>query len=214
MSFISFIRHGETEYNAKGIIQGQLHIPLNDQGIKQAEKLAKRLSREKIDLLISSDLLRAKQTAEIIVQNHPTIAYVEYSSLFRERALGEWEGKDFQNYLEVSRADKNFQVRNGESHEEFLERAKKSTQYLEQRILELNKTGIGQPHIAVVTHGGLIRRMIQQYVMPEPTRHPPYLATDNASITRIEIKNQLFKRKNEWHVKILFLNNTCHLVCE
>lgn len=214
MSLISLIRHGETDYNAKGIIQGQLHVPLNKRGMKQAEKLAKRLSKNRIDLLISSDLLRAKQTAEIIMSNHPTIAHVEYSELFRERSLGEWEGKDFQDYLKVSRTNKNFRIENGESHEEFLSRARRAKQYLEKRAEELSKTGVVQPHIAVITHGGLIRRIIQEYIMPEPTRHSPYFATDNASITRIQIDAELYKGEKKRHAKILFLNDTCHLLYE
>ncbi len=214
MSFISLIRHGETDYNARGIIQGQLHIPLNEQGMNQAEKLARRLSRERIDLLISSDLLRAKQTAEIIAKNHPTIAHVEYSELFRERSLGEWEGKDFQKYLKVSRANKNFRVKDGESHEEFLSRAKRAKQYLEKRSKELLETGIDSAHIAVITHGGLIRRIIQEYIHPEPARHFPYFATDNASITKIQIHDKQFEGDRKEHVTIMYLNDTCHLFYE
>ena len=57
------VRHGETKYNEKKIIQGHLDIPLSDEGIRQAKKLAKRLEVINFDCIYTSDLKRAKQTA-------------------------------------------------------------------------------------------------------------------------------------------------------
>lgn len=60
------VRHGQTNYNLNHIILSKTDDPLNETGISQAQTTAKNLEREKIDLIISSPLRRAKQTAEII----------------------------------------------------------------------------------------------------------------------------------------------------
>ena len=85
-------RHGETEENKAGIMQGHLHGTLSELGMEQAEKLAERLRNEKIDLIISSDLARAHDTAKIIAGFHPDVDLVLDERL-RERFLGEFQGK-------------------------------------------------------------------------------------------------------------------------
>ena len=64
------VRHGETEGNVKQIIQGQTHGKLTKKGIKQAKLLARRLKNEKIDVVFSSDLQRAKNTTKQILNHH------------------------------------------------------------------------------------------------------------------------------------------------
>ncbi len=63
---IYLVRHGQTDWNIEKKTQGHTNIPLNENGRNQAEILAKSISDLKIDKIISSDLLRAKETAEII----------------------------------------------------------------------------------------------------------------------------------------------------
>lgn len=60
------VRHGETEWNVKGLVQGHTDIPLTKKGKRQARQLAKKLSRINFNAVFSSDLLRAKQTAQLI----------------------------------------------------------------------------------------------------------------------------------------------------
>lgn len=66
MPTITLVRHGNTDFNIQKRAQGHLNNPLNETGRKQALALAKRLAEENWDILISSDLLRARETAEII----------------------------------------------------------------------------------------------------------------------------------------------------
>jgi probable phosphoglycerate mutase len=66
MATFGFVRHGETDWNQEGRAQGLTDVPLNAEGIRQAEKLASRLAVDEWDLIFSSDLARAKETAEII----------------------------------------------------------------------------------------------------------------------------------------------------
>lgn len=63
---VLLIRHGQTEWNASGRWQGHEDIPLNEEGRAQARALAQRLSSWPIKVIYTSDLLRAKETAEIV----------------------------------------------------------------------------------------------------------------------------------------------------
>jgi probable phosphoglycerate mutase len=76
-------RHGETDYNVQKRYTGSTDIPLNTTGIRQAENLSNKLSDIKFDIIISSPLLRAKQTAEIINKsfNTPIVIMDEFSEI-------------------------------------------------------------------------------------------------------------------------------------
>jgi probable phosphoglycerate mutase len=78
------IRHGETEWNAVGRIQGHRAVDLNKRGHQQAQAVAQRLKTEAFDALYTSDLSRATQTAEAIQTNHP----IQTDSRLREWNLG------------------------------------------------------------------------------------------------------------------------------
>lgn len=88
---ILLTRHGQTDWNVEGKIQGKTDIELNETGIKQAEAIREKLLNEKIDVIISSPLKRARKTAEIIgiQRNIPIII----DSEIEERCFGEFEGK-------------------------------------------------------------------------------------------------------------------------
>ena len=88
---ITTVRHGETDWNVAKRIQGSVDTELNEAGIYQAKLLAERLSAEPCDIIYSSDLLRAKKTAEIINTRHnvPLIT----SPNLREAGFGEFEGQ-------------------------------------------------------------------------------------------------------------------------
>ena len=85
-----FVRHGETDWNKEGRIQGNTDIPLNETGREQARAIAAQLKSLGIDLVIGSDLRRAKETAKIIAKEIE--AEVFFDSNFRERNFGPWEG--------------------------------------------------------------------------------------------------------------------------
>ncbi|MCC6612019.1 MAG: histidine phosphatase family protein [Anaerolineae bacterium] len=87
---IIFIRPGETDWNRQSRQQGWVAAPLDARGVQQAEKLAKVVPSIGVGALYSSDLVRAKQTAEIVANRlglTPT-----FDERLRERAVGEWQG--------------------------------------------------------------------------------------------------------------------------
>lgn len=67
---IILVRHGQTEYNVQERLQGQIDIPLNDNGVNQANALAEYLKDTKIDVAITSPLQRAKVTGSTVANNH------------------------------------------------------------------------------------------------------------------------------------------------
>ena len=87
---ILLIRHGETAWNAERRLQGHLDIPLNPEGERQAALLAAALAPERIDHIVSSDLARARQTAEAIARARG--AQVGTDPALRERCYGGFEG--------------------------------------------------------------------------------------------------------------------------
>lgn len=94
MTRFFLVRHGETVWNRERKYQGQSDIPLTDEGRIQAEKLSERLKNEEIDIIYSSNLKRAVETAEIIAVNHES--EVRPTPLMRELNFGVWEGMTFE----------------------------------------------------------------------------------------------------------------------
>ncbi len=87
---IYFVRHGKTEYNGSGRMTGQTDIPLTEEGIEQAEQAADTMPSE-VTALYSSDLMRCKQTTEIL--NRKLNLPVTYDPRLRERDFGSLAGK-------------------------------------------------------------------------------------------------------------------------
>lgn len=103
---IGLIRHGETEWNAVGRIQGQTDISLNEAGIRQAHALAARLKAEnrEWDAVISSDLKRARETARILA-DALGIPLLPPDPRIRERSFGLAEGTTEEERLKRWGAD-------------------------------------------------------------------------------------------------------------
>lgn len=91
------VRHGETDWNVKKIIQGQSDIPLNTQGEIQAKDIGEKLKHIHFNLAFSLDLLRTKRTAEIILLERKIA--VQTTKVLRERYFGSYEGKSSDQLL-------------------------------------------------------------------------------------------------------------------
>ncbi|MEH2178154.1 histidine phosphatase family protein [Nostoc sp.] len=86
------VRHGETDWNRQTRFQGQIDVPLNDNGRQQSQKASEFLQEVAIDNACSSTMLRPKETAEIILKQHPNVN-LELEDGLREISHGLWEGK-------------------------------------------------------------------------------------------------------------------------
>ena len=92
------VRHGETEWNKSGMVMGQSDSPLTETGLEQAKTTARELKDIHFDAIFSSDLHRAKRTAEIIKLERQLA--IQTSKALRERTYGSWEGKMGEDYRE------------------------------------------------------------------------------------------------------------------
>jgi 2,3-bisphosphoglycerate-dependent phosphoglycerate mutase len=90
MTTFGFIRHGITDWNKEKRAQGQIDIPLNAEGLRQAEMLADRLQNKQWDRIVASNLTRAQQTATVI--SACLVLDVNTDVRLRERNFGEMEG--------------------------------------------------------------------------------------------------------------------------
>lgn len=90
---ILLVRHGATGYNEAELLQGKIDNPLSPSGRNEADLLAKRLKAEKIEIIFSSPLTRAVETAEIVNRFHR--APMRIIDAFVEIDMGEWDGLSF-----------------------------------------------------------------------------------------------------------------------
>ena len=105
MMKVCLVRHGETDHNATGVLQGHNPIPLNARGRRQAALVAERLATLHPSVLYSSDILRARETATIISQQ--LRLPVQFCEGLREWHVGTWAGKpvaDYTTHLEAVNA--------------------------------------------------------------------------------------------------------------
>jgi len=84
------VRHGETDWNAAGRLQGHTDRPLSDYGREQARRLAEELVGEEFDAIYASDLARARETAEIVGAQLDLPVVLDPD--LREKNWGTWEG--------------------------------------------------------------------------------------------------------------------------
>ncbi len=144
---ILLTRHGQTEWNVLGKVQGRADIELNEKGIKQAEETRKVLENINMDLIICSPLKRAAQTAKIINKNR-NIPIIHDDDII-ERDFGEFEGInkkdfDFEGYWSYNQNNK---YERAENIRKFFERVYK--------FLDKIKVEYKNKKILVVAHGGI-----------------------------------------------------------
>ena len=153
------VRHGETDWNAKGLLQGHLGEDLNKNGQNQAKKVATELKNVHFDAIFSSDLIRAKHTAKIIALERKLA--VEATELLRERTFGPFEGKP---YSALSEFDKTLeQLTNEEKRVYKAHPDMENDEEVIGRIFTfLREVAIrfGGKNILIVTHGGVMRTLL------------------------------------------------------
>ena len=96
---ILLIRHGETEFNRNHRFQGRIDVPLNPEGVDQAQALARALKNECLAAIYSSPLRRAVETARLVKSFHPSTPFFEEPGLI-EMDLGEFDGIEGQRWAE------------------------------------------------------------------------------------------------------------------
>lgn len=168
---ILLVRHGETNWNRDKKFQGQIDVPLNDNGRKQAEQCAEFLKTIHIDRAISSPMLRPKETAEIILKHHFTVT-LELDENLVEISHGLWEGK-FESEIEAAFpgelqrwkvTPEAVQMPEGENLNQVWERAQTAWKaMLDSAIAPLDGEDLGHPQtILVVAHDAVNKALLAQ----------------------------------------------------
>lgn len=98
MPTIFLVRHGETDWNRSGQIMGERPVPLNEQGVAQAQRLATLLKGRPISAIVSSPVARARQTAEILTATLNVSMTLDRGLV--EIGVGEWEGLYWKDMAE------------------------------------------------------------------------------------------------------------------
>src|SRR5665647_1448998 len=148
------IRHAETKWNVDTRIQGQLNIPLNDTGRRQAERMALALSGDPITAIYASDLARAWETAQYL--GRALSVDVTREEGLRERGFGEFEGK---TYAEIEALLPEQSLRWRKRDPEFAPPGGESLLTLRRRVVEAAQRLAAQHPgelIALVGHGGVM----------------------------------------------------------
>ncbi len=190
-------RHGETEENVAGILQGHLPGKLSANGIEQAKKVALRLKNEKFNFIYSSDLNRAANTAKEIAKYHPNTK-IEFVENLRERNMGEFQGKKKSEFGWDAKDQKAtfIEPKEGETMEEVYNRAES---FLHKIIHKHHNDSV-----LFVCHGGVGRALIAVVTGKDHTEIKLIESLQNTSISSFEIDED----KNH---KIICLNCTKHL---
>lgn len=149
------LRHGETEWNREDRVQGRMDSPLTKKGLEDIAVMAHRLSHIPIDICYTSDLTRAKKTAEGLINNRK-IPIIEEEAL-RELPLGPWEGKLFKdiqndpNSVVYFQTPDQFHLPGLENFHDLYKGMGEFIQRLESEPKE---------HILIVAHGVSIRALL------------------------------------------------------
>ena len=184
MTDLILIRHGETAWNRDKRFQGQLDIPLNALGHEQAQRVAARLGQEPHLHLVSSDLIRAQETARPLAQ--ALQLGVVLAADLREQNYGVLEGLTLAEFalkepdvLANWRAFKaDFQIPGGESTRHFYERV--------CGVMQRLATAYPAQTLVVVTHGGVLD-MIYRHAKSQSLDGPRQVEIPNCGINRVRV---------------------------
>lgn len=205
---ILLVRHGESEANAEGRLQGRLDLPLSERGRAQARQLGAWLARHRVewDVVYSSPLRRARQTAEILLAEVASGSKeIETDAELCEMDVGNLEG--------LSRADilarypeflarpitelADFSAFGGESYVALTARI----EGIIRRWVERHRAA--EQRLLVVAHGGVNFQLIKALVC-EPVPRVCIVRMGNCSVTRIRMRERRGTYMGEllWHVPI------------
>lgn len=174
-------RHGQTDWNLKFLLQGVTDIPMNETGIQQVRLAAQAISGDDWDVILTSPLSRARQTAEII-SDYVGFDEVVDEGLLIERSFGEAEGLSHEQWRDkYSSLD---EIPGGESRSQLAIRS--------QLLLDNVAKQFAGKRILAVSHGALIRTLIAIASMDELPRDGERLG--NASL------NVVGHEENTWRI--------------
>ena len=200
------VRHGETDWNRVGRLQGHTDIALNSTGLEQAARLAAALAGESIAAIYSSDLARALATAKPVAAALGLT--IKLDPLLRERNYGLLEGMTFAEIVEqhpeeagrLRLRDAHHRMPEGESQTEFFERVVGAVRVIAAdevcAMVPITKDACANTRtVLIVTHGGVLD-MLYRAANDLPLDGERTCEIPNALINRIRVDDERFRVKS------------------
>ncbi len=184
MTELIVVRHGETDWNRQLRFQGQIDVPLNATGHEQARRMAGALAGEAVDVIVCSDLMRARQTAAPLENALGLRATVH--SAWREQSFGVLEGLDLpdiqarhsQLWSQWLAHDADYELPQGECTSRFCSRVRAA-------LHDVAQQHAGR-RVVVVTHGGVLD-MLWRTAHALPLHGARACDIPNAGINRLRL---------------------------
>lgn len=180
------IRHGESEFNAQGRVQGQLDVALTETGRQQAAALAERLAGEQLDAIFASPLERAYQTAQAVaarvgheIRTDERLKEINagvFQGLTREEMIARYPDQE----LRWTAREPDFRVTGGETRRELMERGRAALE-------AIRETGLQR--VAVVSHGAILAAALKGLLGIPVERGPFHFY--NCAITKLIWKHDI-----------------------
>jgi len=182
---LTVVRHGRTAWNVDGRFQGHTDVPLDAIGRAQALRLAQHLRAESFVAAVTSDLARARETAEIIAQDRSLTLRAD--ARWREMQFGTWEGRTWAEIVarnpqlaaRSSTAPKFYTPEGGESFEDVCTRVQRATR-------ELVAEFASDQHVLLATHAGPLHALLR-VTLGELAAEALHVRFVPASVTRLRL---------------------------
>lgn len=205
MKRIYIIRHGQTYINNYNKMQGWCDTPLTEKGVKEAEAIGETLKSVPFDIALSSDLKRASDTCDLIIERNVNRNEIQHlaSPLFREQFYGYFEGMDtdmawqmiggphgYKNHYDLFKNEPLDTVKDWIKEADPFHDAENAKEYWERlnQGFKLITQLDGADNILLVTHGFTIRSIAAKFSDYDISEGPR-----NASITIMNITDKLKK---------------------
>ena len=196
------LRHGETLYNATRRMQGQLDTELSERGRAQAHAAAEDLRHLAINKIVSSDLIRAKDTADVVAADLGLEVVVD--KRLRETHLGQWQGKTHEEVdtahdgaRALWRTDPTWAPPEGESRIDVAQRSR-------EVVMELMRDHDEWDNAAVllVAHGGTIAALTATLLGLQVSQYPLFKGLGNANTSRLVAMPRIDDdTKTQWYIE-------------
>ena len=204
---IYLVRHGQSEWNVQNLMQGKTSgVPLTKTGIKQARAIEAKLKKIKFAAIFSSDLMRARQTAQVIAWQRKLA--VTTARAIRERSFGAYEGKTLEQYQEDLRETlKRFDVLSDKDKFKFvyphgIESIGGTVARVITFLREVAVAYAGK-NVLVISHGGVLRLLLIHLGYGTYNQLPPFCIDNTGYLVlksygvEIEIEKVVVVHKHE-----------------
>jgi broad specificity phosphatase PhoE len=199
-SMIFIVRHGQSEGNVKGILQGRLDLPLTDEGRRQAQRIGARLAGVALDAIHTSPQTRALDTATAILKAQRGAATLHPDARLREQDMGRLEGMQLGALRAEEQARGFISLQDGEA-----DHGGESTAHVRERMRSFVEEVLvrgAYANVAIVSHGNALGMLLCELLNVGEQSHHPF-NFPNASLATVRREGRRFR--------LLSLGDVAHL---